>query len=61
MLNWPAQELNVRSLGFPEVFVILLAYLMIPAWILWKFYRVLSRIADNLAGIRQTLGDRPRG
>jgi hypothetical protein len=49
----------MRSIGFPELFVILFAWL-IPAWILWKFYQVLSRIAENVAGIRRTLGDRPR-
>lgn len=47
------------SLGFPEVLVLSSIWL-IPALILWKFYQVLSRIADNLAGIRQTLDDRPR-
>jgi flagellar biogenesis protein FliO len=40
--------------------VAVVAYIIIPAWILWKFYQVLSRIADNLAGIRQTLGNRPQ-
>lgn len=32
----------------------------VPALVLWMFYRILSRINDNLAGIRQTLEDRPR-
>ena len=49
----------MRALGFAEVFVIFFVWL-IPVWILWKFYQVLSRIADNLAGIQQTLGERPR-
>jgi hypothetical protein len=47
------------GLGAPEIFVILFAWL-IPAWILWKFYQVLSRISENLAGIRQTLEEQRR-
>ena len=47
------------GLGSPELMVLSLFWLL-PFWILWKFYRVLSRIAENLAGIRQTLADQSR-
>ncbi len=33
------------GLGFPEMLLILVW--LIPAWILWKFYQVLSRMADS--------------
>jgi hypothetical protein len=45
------------GLGFPEIIALLWAGFGL--WIVWKFYQVLSRIAENLAGIRQTLQERP--
>ena len=48
----------MSGFGVPEIFF-LLAW-VIPLWILWKFYQVLSRIAHNLASIRQTIEERPR-
>ena len=47
----------MRALGFPEfVFVLmLLGVYGLGIWVIWKFYSVLARMADNLDGIRRCL------
>jgi hypothetical protein len=45
------------GLGFPEVFVVLFVWAL-PVLVVWKFYQLLSRIANDLAGIKQALRDR---
>ena len=42
------------GLGFPEVFVLLFIWAL-PAIILWKFYRALTRIGDELEDIKEIL------
>jgi hypothetical protein len=43
------------GLGFPEVLVIVWA---LPLWIVWKFYCVLARIANELGEIKRALSER---
>ena len=43
------------GLGGPELIVLGGIWLFLPLYILWKFYRVLAGINDNLAGIRRKL------
>jgi hypothetical protein len=52
----------MSNLSLPQYVAMLFAWFiwLIPAWIIWKFYQVLTHIAENLAGIRQTLEERPR-
>jgi hypothetical protein len=48
------------GLGLPEMIVVLLLYgamLAVPIWAFWKFYQVFSRIANELAEIKQVLRD----
>jgi hypothetical protein len=47
----------VNQLPFLLFWALLLA---LPLWLVWKFYQVLLSIAESLAGIRQTLQERPR-
>jgi hypothetical protein len=58
----PAQECEMRGFGIPE-----LVFLFVPMalvgllfygaifFCIWKFYQLLSKIDDNLAGIRQAV------
>jgi hypothetical protein len=43
------------GLGFPEMIVALVLWAAVPLWVLWEFYRVFSRIANELAEIKQVL------
>jgi hypothetical protein len=56
----------MRGLGFPELFAVFLMLFVygLVLFVVWKFYNVLSRMNDNLTGIRQALersADRPQG
>jgi hypothetical protein len=42
------------GLGGPEL-IVLGGFWLLPLYIVWKFYRVLADINDNLAGIRKNL------
>jgi type II secretory pathway component PulF len=55
----------LSSLAFPELlFVLFMLFVYgLVLFIIWKFYNVLSRMNDNLTGIRQALersADRPQ-
>jgi hypothetical protein len=43
-----------RSIGLSELFVLLLLW-GIPIFCIWKFYQMLSKINDNVAGIRRAV------
>jgi len=48
----------MRSIGFPEILVIgfvPIAVYGVLIYCVWKFYRLLSRINDNIAGIREAI------
>jgi hypothetical protein len=45
---------GLSILGLPFLVIIYL----VPFWIIWKFYTMLSRINNNLAAIAQTLRER---
>ena len=49
----------MRSIGAPELLLVYLVFLAIPVWVVWKFYRALRRVSDELAGIREILSRRP--
>jgi len=47
----------MRSLDFPGLVVFLLSigFYVLVAFVLWKFYQILSKINENIAAIRQVL------
>jgi len=51
----------MRSLGFPELVVALfggaigIGFYVLLFFALWKFYQILSKINENIVGIRQVL------
>jgi uncharacterized membrane protein len=52
------------ALGVPEFMVLLFMFLVygVSFFVIWKFYRILSRMNDNLSGIREAIdrhGNRP--
>ncbi len=48
-----------QSLFLPALWMVpVLLYWLAIGWILWKFYRVLARIGDELADIKAILRDR---
>lgn len=49
----------IGGLGGAEIFFMLFVWVL-PLWIVWKFYGMLSRINNNLAVIAQALRERPR-
>ena len=53
----------MSSLGFPEIFVLILpiAVYGVMIYCVWKFYGLLSKINDNVAGIREAIERNGRG
>lgn len=54
------------AVAFPEMFFILFMLFVYGAgiFVVWKFYQILSRMNDNLSGIRQAIertGNRSSG
>jgi hypothetical protein len=53
------------SIGIQFLTFVGLAFYGIVFFFVWKFYQILSRINDNIAGIRHAVerngGDRPTG
>jgi hypothetical protein len=43
------------GLGWPEFLVLSGFWFFVPLFVLWKFYRVLAGINENLAGIRRKM------
>ena len=48
----------VGLVGFPMIALVLFFYglmFFVIFFVIWKFYQILSKINDNIAGIRQAL------
>jgi hypothetical protein len=48
----------VGLVGFPMIVLVLFFYglmFFVIFFVIWKFYQILSKINDNIAGIRQAL------
>jgi len=48
----------MRSVGLPELLIVWLVFLALPALVLfflWRSYRILSRICEHAAAIRRAL------
>ena len=53
----------MSAFGFPEIFVLILpvAVYGVMIYCVWRFYRLISNINDNVAGIREAIERNGRG